>query len=75
MAARTMVGRNGELDDFPGVATFLASRASGYLTGLTLFVDGASRPPEGGWAVSRGAAYALDGSGIRPNWMSSETWS
>jgi gluconate 5-dehydrogenase len=40
MAARTMVGRNGELDDFAGAAVFLAGRSSGYLTGQTIFVDG-----------------------------------
>jgi NAD(P)-dependent dehydrogenase (short-subunit alcohol dehydrogenase family) len=40
MAARTMVGRNGEPTDFAGVAVFLASRASDYVTGQTLYVDG-----------------------------------
>jgi NAD(P)-dependent dehydrogenase (short-subunit alcohol dehydrogenase family) len=40
MAARTMVGRNGEPADFAGVAVFLASRASDYVTGQTLYVDG-----------------------------------
>ncbi len=40
LAARTMVGRNGEPADFAGVAVFLASRASDYLTGQTLYVDG-----------------------------------
>ena len=40
MAARTMVGRNGEPADFAGVAVFLASRASNYVTGQTLYVDG-----------------------------------
>jgi NAD(P)-dependent dehydrogenase (short-subunit alcohol dehydrogenase family) len=39
-AARTMVGRNGELADFAGAAVFLASPSSGYVTGQTLFVDG-----------------------------------
>ena len=40
MAARTMTGRNGSPEDFAGVAVFLASRASDYLTGQTLYVDG-----------------------------------
>ena len=33
-------GRNGELDDLRGAAVFLASRASDYVTGQTLFIDG-----------------------------------
>jgi NAD(P)-dependent dehydrogenase (short-subunit alcohol dehydrogenase family) len=40
MAARTMTGRNGRPDDYAGVAVFLASRASDYVTGQTIFVDG-----------------------------------
>ena len=40
MAERTMIGRNGELDDLRGAAVFLASRASDYVTGQTIFVDG-----------------------------------
>jgi NAD(P)-dependent dehydrogenase (short-subunit alcohol dehydrogenase family) len=40
LAARTMVGRNGQPADFAGVAVFLASRASDYITGQTLYVDG-----------------------------------
>lgn len=40
MAERTMIGRNGELADLAGAAVFLASRASDYVTGQTLFVDG-----------------------------------
>jgi gluconate 5-dehydrogenase len=40
LAARTMIGRNGEPGDFEGIAVFLASRASGYLTGQVLCVDG-----------------------------------
>jgi gluconate 5-dehydrogenase len=39
-AARTFAGRNGELMDLAGAAVFLASRASDYVTGQTLFVDG-----------------------------------
>ncbi|MEO8037502.1 MAG: SDR family oxidoreductase [Betaproteobacteria bacterium] len=40
LAARTMIGRNGSLDDIRGAAIFLASRASDYITGQVLFVDG-----------------------------------
>jgi NAD(P)-dependent dehydrogenase (short-subunit alcohol dehydrogenase family) len=40
MAARTMTGRNGQPADFAGVAVFLASPASDYVTGQTLYVDG-----------------------------------
>jgi NAD(P)-dependent dehydrogenase (short-subunit alcohol dehydrogenase family) len=40
MAARTFAGRNGELDDLRGTTLYLASRASDYVTGQVLFVDG-----------------------------------
>ncbi len=40
LAARTMIGRNGEPADFAGVAVFLASAASDYVTGQTIYVDG-----------------------------------
>lgn len=40
MADSTFVGRNGELHDLRGTAVFLASRASDYVTGQTIFVDG-----------------------------------
>ena len=40
MAARTMIGRNGEAEDFEGIAVFLASRASDYVTGQVICVDG-----------------------------------
>jgi len=40
MASSTFIGRNGELADLRGAAVFLASRASDYVTGQTLFVDG-----------------------------------
>jgi NAD(P)-dependent dehydrogenase (short-subunit alcohol dehydrogenase family) len=40
LAARTMIGRNGEATDFEGIAVFLASQASAYLTGQLICVDG-----------------------------------
>ncbi len=40
LAQKTMIGRNGELSDLHGTAVFLASNASAYMTGQTLFVDG-----------------------------------
>ena len=38
--ARTPVGRWGGVDDFQGVAVFLASRASDFVTGAVIAVDG-----------------------------------
>ena len=40
MANQTAVGRNGEMSDLHGPIAFLASRASDYVTGQTLFIDG-----------------------------------
>jgi NAD(P)-dependent dehydrogenase (short-subunit alcohol dehydrogenase family) len=40
LAARTMIGRNGLPGDFAGAAVFLASRASDYVTGQMIHVDG-----------------------------------
>jgi gluconate 5-dehydrogenase len=40
MAARTLIGRNGRPGDFAGAAVFLASAASAYVTGQSIFVDG-----------------------------------
>ncbi len=39
-AARTAIGRNGRLEDLHGITVFLASAASGYITGQTVMVDG-----------------------------------
>jgi len=39
-AKRTFIGRNGKLDDLAGTAVYLASRASDYVTGQVIFVDG-----------------------------------
>lgn len=40
LAARTMIGRNGVPADFEGIVVFLASSASGYVTGQLICVDG-----------------------------------
>ncbi|WP_129139933.1 SDR family NAD(P)-dependent oxidoreductase [Modicisalibacter coralii] len=40
LAARTAIGRNGNAEDIAGPTVFLASPASAYVTGQTLFVDG-----------------------------------
>ena len=40
LAGRTMIGRNGEATDFEGIAVFLASRASAFITGQLICVDG-----------------------------------
>ena len=39
-ADKTALGRNGKLEDIYGLAIFLASPASAYLTGQTIMVDG-----------------------------------
>lgn len=40
ITTRIPAGRWGEPDEFRGVVVFLASRASTYLTGQTIVVDG-----------------------------------
>jgi NAD(P)-dependent dehydrogenase (short-subunit alcohol dehydrogenase family) len=40
LAARTLIGRNGTTDDFRGVAVFLCSDASAFVTGQAITVDG-----------------------------------
>jgi len=39
-AKKTAIGRNGELHDIDGLAIFLSSDASAYLTGQTIMLDG-----------------------------------
>lgn len=39
-AMKTAIGRNGKMDDLDGATIFLASRASAYVTGQVLAVDG-----------------------------------
>ena len=39
-AAKTAIGRNGRLEDLHGATVFLASSASGYITGQCLMIDG-----------------------------------
>ena len=40
MKSRTMVGRNGTVDDFRGIVVYLASGASDFVTGQAICVDG-----------------------------------
>lgn len=40
LAGLTMIGRNGAMQDIHGLTVFLASDASDYVTGQTIFVDG-----------------------------------
>ena len=40
LARQTIIGRNGELDDLKGISIFLASPASDYITGQTIYLDG-----------------------------------
>lgn len=40
LARQTIIGRNGDLDDLKGVSIFLASPASDYITGQTIYLDG-----------------------------------
>jgi NAD(P)-dependent dehydrogenase (short-subunit alcohol dehydrogenase family) len=40
LAKQTIIGRNGEPEDLYGITVFLASAASDYITGQTIFLDG-----------------------------------
>ena len=40
LASQTAIGRNGNMQDFEGITIFLASQASDYITGHTIFLDG-----------------------------------
>jgi NAD(P)-dependent dehydrogenase (short-subunit alcohol dehydrogenase family) len=40
LARQTIIGRNGEMSDLAGLTVFLASRASDYITGQMIFLDG-----------------------------------
>jgi gluconate 5-dehydrogenase len=40
LARQTIIGRNGEMSDLAGLIVFLASRASDYITGQLIFLDG-----------------------------------
>jgi NAD(P)-dependent dehydrogenase (short-subunit alcohol dehydrogenase family) len=40
LVRQTIIGRTGEMKDLSGLAIFLASNASDYLTGQTIFLDG-----------------------------------
>ncbi len=40
LARQTIIGRTGEVKDISGLAIFLASNASDYITGQTIFLDG-----------------------------------
>ena len=39
-ASKTAIGRNGLLEDLDGITVFLASRASDYITGQVIPLDG-----------------------------------
>ena len=40
LARQTIIGRNGAFSDLDGITIFLASHASDYITGQTIFLDG-----------------------------------
>jgi len=40
LARQTIIGRNGEMSDLAGLIIFLSSRASDYITGQLIFLDG-----------------------------------
>jgi gluconate 5-dehydrogenase len=40
LAGQTIIGRNGEMSDLAGLTVFLSSRASDYITGQLIFLDG-----------------------------------
>jgi 3-oxoacyl-[acyl-carrier protein] reductase len=59
MGAVVPMGRPGHVDEIAGVAVFLASDMSSYLTGQTIHVDGGTHAASGWWRDPQTGQYRL----------------